>query len=271
MSDVLADIFGVDRPVIGMVHLPPLHGSPGYRGDSVEDVLESALLDALALKEGGVDGVQVENMGDKPFMKPGLIGYEAVSTVALVAREVRKAVGLPTGVFILANGVGESIAAAVAAGVRWVRANMYILAYVADEGFVEACSPKAERLKSFLGGGVGVFADIYVKHGSHYIVSDVSLEYQAERVAELGADAVVVSGLRTGGETPVDRLAAVKRAVDKPVLVGSGLTPANAEKLMRYADGAIVGTYFKRDGVLSNPVDVERVRRLVEAVKRLRR
>lgn len=232
--------------------------------------MEAALRDATALKDGGVDGVQVENISDKPFMKPGLIGYEAVSIVASVAKEVRKAVGLPTGVFILANGVGESIAAAAASGASWVRANLYILAYIADEGYVEACASRAERVRSLLGGGVRVFADVYVKHGSHQIVSDMSPEYQASRVAQMGADAVVVSGYRTGGETSMERLVAVKNAVDKPALVGSGLNPGNAEKLMKYADGAIVGTYFKRDGVLHNPVDVERVRRLVDVVKRLR-
>ncbi|MEM2746642.1 MAG: BtpA/SgcQ family protein, partial [Candidatus Caldarchaeum sp.] len=56
----------------------------------------------------------------------------------------------------------------------------------------------------------------------------------------------------------------------KPVIVGSGLNPWNAEKLLSLADGAIVGTYFKAGGKLSNPVDIDRVKKLMTLVKRLR-
>jgi len=267
----LPDVFGCSKPVIGMVHLPPLPGVPSYSGLSVEDLVDHAVRDAVALMEGGVDGVQVENIGDRPFMKPGLIGFEAAGMVAAVAREVRRAVRLPTGVFVLANGVVESISAALAAGASWVRVNMYNLAYIADEGLVESGAAGGDRLRSILGSDVKVLADVLVKHGSHLIVSDLPIGYHVRRVVELGADAVVVSGARTGGETSLDRVAEVKHASAKPVLVGSGVNPANAEKLLAIADGAIVGTYFKRDGILSNPIDVERVRRLMDIVKRLRR
>jgi len=50
-----------------------------------------------------------------------------------------------------------------------------------------------------------------------------------------------------------------------------GVRPDNVEAMFRYADGAIVGTYFKRDGVISNPVDPMRVRKLMEIVKEIRR
>lgn len=269
MDEVLWDIFGCSKPVIGMVHLPPLPGGPGYSGMAVGDLIEYAVGEAEALEEGGVDGLQVENMGDRPFMKPGQIGFEAVDLVAAVARGVRRAVGLPVGVFVLANGVAESISAALASGASWMRVNMFNLAYVADEGFIESGAASAGRLR--IGSDVRVFADVLVKHGSHLIVSDLPVSYHVRRVEELGADAVIVSGARTGGETSVDRVAEVKHAAARPVLVGSGVNPANAEKLLTIADGAIVGTYFKRDGILYNPVDVERVRRLMDVVKRLRR
>ena len=267
----MSDIFKCSKPVIGMVHLPPLPGGPGYSGLSVEDLVDHAVRDAVALEEGGVDGLQVENIGDNPFMKPGQIGFEAVDLVAAVAGEVRRAVGLPVGVFVLANGVAESISAALASGARWVRVNMYDLAYIADEGLIECGAASAGRLRIRLGMEVRVFADVLVKHGSHQIVSDLPISYHVRRVEELGADAVIVSGSRTGGETSVDRVAEVKHVSSRPVLVGSGMNPANAEKLLKIADGAIIGTYFKRDGILYNPVDVERVRRLMDVVKRLRR
>jgi predicted TIM-barrel enzyme len=82
---------------------------------------------------------------------------------------------------------------------------------------------------------------------------------------------VVVSGARTGEETPVERVLAAKGATSLPVLIGSGLRPENAGKLLTAADGAIVGTYLRKDSDPMKPVDPERTRRLMEAVKELRR
>lgn len=270
MGGVLEELFSVEKPIIGMIHLKPLPGSP-MGTVSVEEVFEAALRDAEALKSGGVDGVQVENMGDRPFLKPGKIGLEVVALVAAVAREVRTETGLPTGVFILANGVEESFSAAKASGAKWIRANMWAYAYMADEGYVEAAAPRALRHRSRIrADDVKVFADILVKHGSHALVSDISLGEHVRAVERYGADAVVVSGERTGAEVDEERVRLVKNAAERPVIIGSGITPGNVKRLLSIADGAIVGTWFKRDGVLWNPVDEERVRELMREVKKLR-
>ena len=49
------------------------------------------------------------------------------------------------------------------------------------------------------------------------------------------------------------------------ILVGSGFDVTNAAALLAHADGAIVGTAAKRDGDVTAPVDVDRVRALVAA------
>ena len=49
---------------------------------------------------------------------------------------------------------------------------------------------------------------------------------------------------------------------DAPLLVGSGARASNARDLLEYADGLIVASSLKLDGILSNPVDVDRVREL---------
>jgi uncharacterized protein len=49
--------------------------------------------------------------------------------------------------------------------------------------------------------------------------------------------------------------------------VGSGASPETVAELLSVADGVIVGTSIKRDGRLPNPVDAERVRRLVAAAR----
>ena len=82
---------------------------------------------------------------------------------------------------------------------------------------------------------------------------------------------MIVTGRMTGSEPDVDLVKRVKRVVgETPVIIGSGLTAENAEKLLKYADGAIVGTYFKVKGITQNPVDPERVRKLMEVVKKVR-
>jgi predicted TIM-barrel enzyme len=56
-------------------------------------------------------------------------------------------------------------------------------------------------------------------------------------------------------------------AGDRPLLLGSGTTEENIAAFMEVADGAIVGSWVKQDGVVENPVDVARVRRFVSAAR----
>ncbi|HID04184.1 MAG TPA: BtpA/SgcQ family protein [Aigarchaeota archaeon] len=269
--NALNELFKNPKPIIAMIHLPPLPGAPRYRGMEVEEIIDYALRDAEVLKGGDVDGLQVENIGDYPYLKPDDIGHETSSILAVVAREVRKATGLPTGVCCLANGVIPAIAACVASGARWVRAAEWANAYIADEGFVEAVAHKALRYRANLRADhVKVFADVMVKHGSHFIISDRPFEEQVKDVEFFDADAVIVSGTRTGAETPVEKVIKAKQSTSLPVLVGSGLNPENAEKLLTYADGAIVGSYLRQDGKFWNPIDINRVKTLMKTVKTIR-
>ena len=51
--------------VIGMLHLPPLPGSPMFDGN-LRRIRESLLRDADILARGGVHGLMMENFGDVP-------------------------------------------------------------------------------------------------------------------------------------------------------------------------------------------------------------
>ncbi|MDH5362252.1 MAG: BtpA/SgcQ family protein [Aigarchaeota archaeon] len=271
-NDVLQELFAVELPIIGMVHLQPLPGAPRYRGEAVDDIVELALRDAEALSQGGVNGLIVENMMDAPFLKMEDLGHETVAAMAAAAREIRKTVELPIGINCLANAVIPSIAVAAASGARWVRANLWANAYIADEGYVEAAAPKALRYRSFLKQEhLKIFADVAVKHGSHFITSDRPLKEQVKDVEFFDADVLVVSGVRTGTPPSIERLREVKSVATLPVLVGSGLEPGNASQLLAHGDGAIVGTFFKKAGRWRNPVDKQRVETLLRVVKRMRR
>ena len=121
----LREMFGTDKPIIGMVHLWPLPGAPGYAGYGMEEIIEHALRDAQALIEGGVDGLIVENMWDLPYYVGEDVPPEAIAAQAVAAWEVVKAVkkasGIPVGINVVHNGGRVTLSIAVAAGADFIR------------------------------------------------------------------------------------------------------------------------------------------------------
>jgi membrane complex biogenesis BtpA family protein len=265
------NIFGKEKAIIGMIHTKALPGAPRYNGESMEEIIEFSINDAKALKAGGVDGLMFENAWDVPFSKPEDIGYETVAALTVLANEVTREVDLPFGFNFLANGVIQSLAAAKATNADWVRCNQWVNAYVANEGILEGASAEAMRYKKMLqGDDIRVLADVHVKHGSHSIVADRSLAEQTRDNIFFDADILIATGSRTGDETSLDELIGISNNTQLPVIVGSGLNDNNAKKILEIASGAVVGSYLKEDGVWWNPVDVERVKRLMEIVNKLR-
>lgn len=261
----LASIVGVARGVIGMVHLGPLPGSARWAGD-MEALARAALRDATAMAEGGVAALLVENFGDAPFTG-GRVGPETVAAMATLAREVARAVALPLGVNVLRSDGLAALAVAVAAGARFIRVNVHVGAVVTDQGLIQGGAHDLLRARRLLGADVRILADVQTKHGAP--LAAVSIEQEARDCVERGlADGLIVSGAATGEPTALGDLKRVRDAVSGvPLLVGSGATAETAADLLAVADGLIVGTSVKRDGVVGNPVDAARVRRLVEAAR----
>lgn len=271
-GDALERLFPRRKPLIGTVHLEPLPGAPQYDGQSMRAIVDRAVADALRYVEGGIDGVIVENEGDIPFLKPEFVGPETVAAMAVVTAAVVEAVSVPVGVLCLANATVQSLAIAKAAGARFVRANQWANAYIANEGFVEGSAATALRFRAQIHArDVVVLADVHVKHGSHSIVADRDIAQQTHDVEAFGADVLIATGRRTGDPTREAEVTEIADAASRPVIVGSGLDSSNAGSLLRIADGAIVGSAMKEGGVWWGPVSVERTRAIVDVVDRLRR
>ena len=261
--NALVEIFGRPKVLIGTVHSLPLPGSPRYRGEPLEELVAFAVEEARRYRDGGFDGVIVENSGDLPFSKPEDIGLETAAAMAVLAEHVRGQVSIPVGVNVLANGVACSLAVAKAAGGRFVRANQWVNAYVANEGLVEGPAPAATRYRAWLhADDVRVFADVHVKHGSHAIVADRSLQAMTRDAEFFDADVLIATGERTGGATELSEIAGIRDSTALPVIVGSGVTIDNAAELLAASDGAIVASWLKEEGVWWNPVAPGRVKRL---------
>jgi membrane complex biogenesis BtpA family protein len=251
------------RAVFGMVHLRALPGSPLFA--SFSSVVEAALIDARALAAGGVDGIVFENFGDRPFFATRV----PASTVACMTRaiaEVVREVRLPFGVNVLRNDALSALAIAAATGAAFVRINVHTGAMLTDQGIIEGEAAQTLRLRAALAPEVAIFADHLVKHAVPLAPVDAVQAAKDLRLRGL-ADALLISGAETGAAPDAARLALLRAAVpDTPILLGSGLTPRNADAFGD-ADGAIVGTSVKEGGDVERPVDAARVAAVVTAFK----
>jgi predicted TIM-barrel enzyme len=85
------------------------------------------------------------------------------------------------------------------------------------------------------------------------------------------ADGILVSGALTGQGVNTSDLQRVAEALDGkvPVFANTGVTLETVKDILTLADGCIVGTHFKVDGVTWNPVDGDRVKRFMDRVNSL--
>lgn len=253
-----------ERPVIiGVIHLPPTLGSPLFR--SMDEIIDKASREAEIMEKEGVDAVIVENFWDVPFY-PRRVPPETIASMALAVNAAVRSSSIPVGVNVLRNDALAALAIAKAAGASFIRVNVLMWAYATDQGIIEGEAFRLLRRRRELGGGVDIFADVRVKHARP--IADQSVVDEARDLVERGlADAIIVTGRRTGVPPEEHLLREIRENVDCKLLIGSGITPNNVD-LLRYADGAIVGSYF-RGGDLRAPVDPERVRKLVEIARRM--
>ncbi|MFC2030110.1 BtpA/SgcQ family protein [Chloroflexota bacterium] len=268
--ETLVDLFDVEKPVIGMVHLWPLPGAPGYSGYGMATILDHARRDAEALLEGGVDGLIVENMWDLPFYVGDSVRLEAVTAQAIAARAIVEVAQVPVGVNVIHNGWQAELAIAVAAGLDFMRVCILTGARLWDTGELDGgCAAGLLRRRKELGAEqIKLFADVDKKHSVPF--PGLDLETHIEWTEFYRADALIVSGRMTGSAPPVEKVRRAKESASRPILMGSGTTAENIAEFLEHADGAIVGSSLKVDGVAENPVDLERVRRYMEAVRSVR-
>lgn len=263
---------GVSRPLFfGMIHLQALPGSPNYGGD-FSAVLRHAVADLEALLDGGADGAVIENFFDAPFF-PGRVPPVTVSAMTAAATLLRSHANdsFRLGINVLRNDALAALSIASVVGASFIRVNVHTGVSVADQGFLVGEAHETARLRRSLGRPISILADVGVKHAS--TLGSRSLEDEARDSVERGlADAVLVTGPRTGSPVDQDALVSVRTAVnDVPVLAASGVTLQTAAALARHCDGVVVGTWIKESGTIQAPVDVARVKQLSTTLRKERR
>lgn len=187
--------------------------------------------------------------------------------MAVITEKVRERFGVPLGINVLANAAIPAMAIALAGGADFVRVNQWANAYIANEGFIEGAAAKALRYRSMLRAEhIRVFADSHVKHGSHAIVADRSIQELTRDVDFFEADAVIATGQRTGDSATMGEIDEIRAATELPLLVGSGVTPANVSQIRRTC-GVIVASTMKVDGVWWNDVELARVKHFMSVAQ----
>ena len=267
MNRMARNLFPATKVFIGVVHLLPLPGAPLWKGD-MGAVLARAEEEAKTLEGGGVNGIIVENFGDAPF-RIGRLEPETVSAMTLAVYKVRQATSLPVGINMLRNDAGSALAVAAVTGAAFIRVNVHYGVMAADEGLIEGEAYHTLRQRQALGVDVKILADVMVKHAVP--LGPMELGLMARETLHRGlADGLIISGPATGMATSERDVETARQAAPEAfILVGSGIDESNAAAVLACADGAIVGTSLKGDGVITNPVDLARVKGMAGAIQRL--
>ena len=248
-----------------MVHLKPLPGSPLW-GGSMDDIVRSALQDAHSLEEGGADGIMVENFWDIPFTR-GRVEAVTVASMTRCVQEIKREINIPIGVNVLRNDGPAALSIAQVTGARFIRVNVLSSAMITDQGIIEGCAYELSRLRTRLQAEVVVLADIMVKHAFPLGAMDI-VSVARDTALRSGADGLIVSGSETGSPLKLDDLVLVREALpDFPLASGSGVTIDNVSQFLPLLDLLVVGTFFKKDGDVRNPVDSKRVAHMVQKIR----
>lgn len=269
MTNWLDDVFAVRKPVIAMLHLSALPGDPGFDSAAgIGAVVERAKAELAALQEGGVDGVMISN----EFSLPYLTKTEPITaiTMARIIGELLPDFSVPYGVNVLWDG-RASIDLAVATGARWVR-EIFTGVYASDFGLWNTNVGEVARHRHRIGGGAVKLLFNIVPESAVYLAERDLASIAATTVFATKPDGICVSGLTAGAPTDAQALRVVKdHAGSVPVFVNTGVRAHNAAEQLAVADGAIVGTYFKEDGVFENRAVASRAAELMDAVKEFRK
>lgn len=250
--------------IIGMAHCLPLPGTKDYEGD-MERIINHALKDAMTLEKAGVDAIIVENMGDTPFAQT--LDMEQAIALSVVSAYIKKSVSVPIGIDAAFNDYKASIAAALAIGGDFVRIPVFVDTVAFYGGVINPCARECILYRKKLNAEhIKIFADIQVKH-THMVFPQISIEESAKNALSCGADAIIVTGAHIGAETPIDIIKRVKNVVDIKVIAGSGVNEKNIKNQLSIAHGAIIGSSLKKGGTLSENIDYNMTKKLIDAYK----
>jgi membrane complex biogenesis BtpA family protein len=267
----LGDLFPhASKPIVGMLHLPPLPGSYNYTGQPLEDIVAHAVHEADILAEAGFDGLLMQNAGDRPASLE--VCPEKVAYMSVIGAAVHRAYpDIPLGVNVCWNVPKATIAVCHAAGGSFIRLeHVYIGMAITAHGPVYGCAYEATQFLKLLDAKqLQIFADVYETHSVP--VGRVPIE-QAARQATGACQAHVVVITGSSFAESMEMMEAIKKSSPAiQVVLGGGSDPKNVAAALQVADGIIVGRSLKTRLDVIAPIDPGKAQAYMEAVRRTRR
>ncbi|AFM17128.1 membrane complex biogenesis protein, BtpA family [Mycolicibacterium chubuense NBB4] len=264
----LDEVFNVAKPVIAMLHLSALPGDPGYdSAGGIAAVVDRARTELDALQSGGVDGIMISN----EFSLPYLTKTEPITAISMarIIGELLPDLSVPYGVNVLWDG-RASIDLAVATGAKFVR-EIFTGVYASDFGLWNTNVGEVARHRARVGGAEVKLLFNIVPESAQYLADRDLASITRTTVFATLPDAICVSGATAGAPTDTEALKVVKAAAGAvPVFVNTGVRAENVAAQLSVADGAVVGTYFKKDGLFANAAEKSRVEELMSAAREFR-
>jgi len=267
---VIEKRFKKEKVIIGMVHIQALPGTPRH-SKSMKEIISKAVEEAKLFENAGFDAVLLENMHDIPYLNRN-VGPEIVASMTAIACEIKNNISLPVGVQILSGANKQALAVAKAANLDFIRAEGFVFSHISDEGLMNSDAGELLRYRQQIDAqNILIFTDIQKKHSSHHLTSDISITEFAKAAEFFLSDGIVLTGTVTGRPADTIELKAVKKEINLPVLIGSGISEKNISSYWNFADGFIVGSYFKDKGYWENPISKERVTKFMKNINSLRK
>jgi membrane complex biogenesis BtpA family protein len=262
------NVFGAHKPVIGMVHLGALPGSPLYDAEAgIDGLVTGARADLAALQAAGFDAVMFGNENDRPYEFD--VDTASTATMAYVIGQLRSEITVPFGVNVLWDP-NSSIALAAATGARFVR-EIFTGTYASDMGPWTPDAGAAMRYRNRLGANdVAMLYNVSAEFADSLDRRPLADRARSAVFSSI-PDAVLVSGQITGEAAKMVDLEAVKAVLpDTPVLANTGVKHATVADVLAVADGCVVGSALKIDGDTWKSVDAERAVDFMDKVRAAR-
>lgn len=268
-------LFKVNKPVIGMLHLDYLEGE-NFKG--IDYVIQKALKDVHALQDGGINGILIENW--KEFSIGEFVSFETAKNLIEVLMKIKASIKVPFGINVLNNDYKVAFSVAKASGASFVELDVFVdkvkSAFVnntnaMDKPFIVDPQPKEiwGYAKSIKAEDIPLFCFVQPKHYK-MLEREKTIEESVNQAIKNGASAVLITKA-TGSAPTIDLIKRAKQAAGNfPVGIGSGFSAENAQDILSFIDFAVVGTSIKVGQETDNPVNINKVEKLMKIVKSYR-
>jgi uncharacterized protein len=252
----------LSKPLVAMIHLPPLPGAGNYEGTPVRTIVDRAVAEATLLSNAGFDALLIQNTHDRPSAV--VAPAETLTAMTAVAEAVSVVVSCPLGINVHKNDGPGAVAVAHAVGAAFVRVKVLVGTTLGPEGMIQGNAEAVVRLRSKLRSQVEVWADLGELTSVPLV--DIPIEVLADWTARFGsADRLIVT--KADVAQSADAVSAARKGTSVPILIGGRSDPNSIALALASSNGVIVGSYLRVSGKTANDIDAQRVQELMQAAR----